>query len=93
MVAKRFDEGIDEGIKVLNAGTGEEVESEDLVAEGGVNIKVEGNLSVGAFRFFEDRLYGPRAQGEVCPGSRAASAEKLFLADSKTGPRTVGFAT
>ena len=76
VVAKRFDEGIDEGIKVLNASTGEEVESEDLVAAGGVNIKVEGNLSVGAFRFFEDRLYGPRPQGEVCPGARAASAEK-----------------
>ena len=71
VAAKRFEEGI----AVLNAGTGEEVESEDLVAAGGVNIKVEGNLSVGAFRFFEDRFFGPRPQGEVCPGARAVSAE------------------
>ena len=71
VAAKRLEEGAG----VLNAGTGEEVESEDLVAEGGVNIKVDGNLSVGAFRFFEDRLFAPRPGGEVCPGSGAASAE------------------
>ena len=70
VAAKRFDEGV----VVLNAGTGEEVESRDLVAEGGVNIEVEGNLAVGAFRFFEDRLFAPRPGGEVCPGARAASA-------------------
>ena len=72
VAAKRFEEGI----AVLNAGTGEEVESEDLVAAGGVNIKVEGNLSVGAFRFFEDRFFGPRPQGEVCPGARSGQCRE-----------------
>ena len=69
---KRFDDGT----ALLNADTGEEVSSADLVAQGGVNIKVEGNLAVGAFRFFEGRLFAPRPQGEVCSGSGAARPER-----------------
>ena len=61
-----------DGVPLLSAVTGERVGSGDLVAEGGVTIRVEGDLSIGAFRFFEDRFYAPRPE-EICPGSRWAN--------------------
>ena len=62
--------------RTLHALNGRLVDANrDLVAEGGVNIEVEGDLSIGAFHFVKDsfRAFGPRTA--ECPGAFASAEE------------------
>ena len=61
--------------RTLRASDGGLVEAHrDLVAEGGVSIEVEGDLSIGAFHFVKDELRAFGSRIAECPGA-SASAE------------------
>ena len=64
---------LDDSVEILNARTGEEVATQDLVAVRGVNIRVDGDLSVGAFHFIEDSLNAAGARSATCPGADAST--------------------
>ena len=59
--------------RLLHAGTGEEVLTEDLVADGGVNIRVQGDLSIGAFHIIGDFINVVGLRSETCPGADAGA--------------------
>ena len=68
--------------EILNASTGETVQISDLVADNGVSIEVQGNLSLGAFRFIEDRINAAGARREPCPnGASSANPDRGTLVD------------
>ena len=65
-----------EAKRILRASDGRLINAnEDLVAEDGVSIEVEGDLSIGAFHFVNDRSGAFDSRIAGCPGA-AASAEE-----------------
>ena len=59
--------------QLLHAATGEQVVTADLITDGGVNIQVEGDLSIGAFHIIGDFINVLGLRSEPCPGADASA--------------------
>ena len=63
---------IDESEEILNAATGEAIQTADLVEDNGVDIEIQGDLSIGAFSIIPDTINAAGARSANCPGASAS---------------------